>query len=302
MELHQLRYFERVATYESISRAADELHITQPALSKSIAKLEEELGTKLFEREGKRLSLNNEGRFLLQGVQKCLRDLDDTARSLSQLATGHEGTLRIGVFGPQHEALACTVAFMESSPNVRVVFDARQSYVGHYPAREYDVLFYAQGEMFKDVIGVPYSSNRLMVALPEGHELAGQGSVSLDELKDEQFIFMNTTAGIYEQSYRLCLDSGFYPLVRAVVSSGAAQIAMIRAGFGIGLVDGLMQQNGIPGLALLELESALPEQVLCFACTDVESLSPVAHRFIEHVFAFFGIPYDYRAKMQLRLN
>ena len=60
MNLLQMEYFELVATYQSISRAAEELHVSQPALSNALAKLEDELGVRLFDRVGKKLVLNQQ--------------------------------------------------------------------------------------------------------------------------------------------------------------------------------------------------------------------------------------------------
>ena len=302
VELHQLRYFECIARYESISRASSELHITQPALSKSIAKLEDELGVKLFSREGKRLALNDQGVFFLHTVEKVLRDLDDSAMSLVRLTAGLEGNVRVGVFGPQQDALACTVMFMQENPGVRVVFDARQSSASRHLMREYDVVFYSAGRAFDDISGISYAVNSLKIAVSPDHRLAGRESVSLEELKDDQFIFTNTTAGVYEQSYQLCIESGFYPAVRAVVTSGAAQIAMIRAGLGVGLVDGMMQVSGMPGIALLDMQVDLPDRMLCFASGPYDSLSPIARRFVDHTFAYFDIPLDDRAKARLSSN
>lgn len=83
MEIHQLKYFICVAKLESISKAATTLHLSQPALSKSIAKLEDELGVLLFDRSGKRLHLNDRGRLFLEGAEKALRELDSAAASVS---------------------------------------------------------------------------------------------------------------------------------------------------------------------------------------------------------------------------
>ena len=107
---------------------------------------------------------------------------------------------------------------------------------------------------------------------------------------------------MYEQSYQLCIDSGFYPAVRAVVTSGAAQIAMIRARLGVGLVDGMMQASGMPGIVLLDMRVDLPDRMLCFASGPYDSLSPIARRFVDHAFAYFEIPFDNRAKARLSSN
>ena len=85
MELQQLKYFEVVAKYENMTRAAAELHIAQPAVSQSISRLEDELDTRLFDRKGKRISLNAQGRFLLERLPEMLRpfsSLKDTASLL----------------------------------------------------------------------------------------------------------------------------------------------------------------------------------------------------------------------------
>ena len=296
MELYQLRYFERVAYYESISRAAAELHLTQPALSKSIAKLEEELGVKLFDRDGKRLHINECGIFFLRSVERILWDLDDSARSLARLTEGLEGNLRIGIFGPQQGALACAVSFMQQNPGIRVAFDARQSTATRHLVREYDVVFYQEGRMFDDLSGISYATSHLKLAVPNDHPLARCGIVALSDLKDEQFIFSNTTAGVYELGYQLCMQSGFYPAIRAVTSSGAAQIEMIRAGLGIGFVDGLMQEQGIEGLTTVDLDIGSVDQALCFACAPFSSLTPIAQRFVTFAFEHFGIPFDARAQ------
>lgn len=82
MELTQLKYFKKVAQHQSVSMASDELHISQSALSRSIAKLEEELGVRLFDRNGKRIALNKDGESFLVDVNRILDDIDDSVRSL----------------------------------------------------------------------------------------------------------------------------------------------------------------------------------------------------------------------------
>lgn len=81
MELHQLRYFVQVAKLESASQAAETLHVSQPALSRSISKLEGELGATLFDRVGRRLLLNDRGRMYLRSVEGLLRGLSEANAS-----------------------------------------------------------------------------------------------------------------------------------------------------------------------------------------------------------------------------
>ena len=82
MDLLQLRYFQAVARYEHISRAAEELRIAQPSLSRAIARLEAELGSPLFDRQGRRIRLNQYGAMFLRHVDRALSELDDGRRAL----------------------------------------------------------------------------------------------------------------------------------------------------------------------------------------------------------------------------
>ena len=115
MEIHQLKYFICVAKLESISKAATMLHLSQPALSKSLAKLEDELGVQLFDRLGKRLHLNDRGKLFLKGAEKALRELDGAAASVSAGAGSLQGSLSVGVFGVQDSAISCVQRFMQAN-------------------------------------------------------------------------------------------------------------------------------------------------------------------------------------------
>lgn len=295
MELHQLRYFVQVAKLESLSQAAEVLHVSQPALSKAIAKLEAELGTQLFDRVGKRVYLNDRGRLYLQGVEKSLRVLSEANATVGGRSGETSGSLAVGVFGPQFEALECVTSYMQAHPHVFVTFDARHQTMTSQVTRLFDMVYYPEGPSFDGIAGVPYRRNRLMVCVNREHPLAGMGSVDLIQFKDDPFIFMNTTAGDYERSYRLCLENGFSPRVRAVTSSGAAQMRLIQEGLGVGLVDSMRVNAGRRSTVLLELKGPALDQVQCFACRPVHLLSPTARGLLDHTLGFFGADPAYAA-------
>ena len=89
MELLQLRYFCMVAKYQNMTKAAAELMISQPALSKTISALEKEIGTPLFERRSRSIYLNRAGELFYQKVDQSIKELDDTVRELSNEPFGH---------------------------------------------------------------------------------------------------------------------------------------------------------------------------------------------------------------------
>ena len=302
MELHQLRYFVQVAKLESVLRAAEVLHVSQPALSKAIMKLEEELGARLFDRVGKRIYLNNKGRVFLEGVEKSLRALGETTLLLSESADSAQSSLNVGVFGPQAAAMDCVARFMQANPRVRITFEARQHSSSSHVMRDFDLVFFPADASFGELAGIPYERNRTRICVPASHPLAGAGSVDLIQFRDEPFIFVNTTAGMYERSFKMCIDSGFSPWVRAITTSGAAQMRFIQEGLGVGFVDTSRVRAGRGSTAILDLNLPLSEEALCFGCRPVRMLSSTARRFLEFTFDFFEIPYTDEALARFDAN
>ncbi len=97
MDLQQLRYFQTVARLQNMRKAADELSIAQPAISKAIARLEKELGVPLFNRVGRQIQLNQFGRVYLQRVQRIFDELESGQREVNDLAGPEQGYVGLAV-------------------------------------------------------------------------------------------------------------------------------------------------------------------------------------------------------------
>lgn len=294
MELYQLTYFERIARCESVSRAAEELHISQSALSKAVAKLEAELGVELFDRVGKRLVLNDRGAFYLQNVTKLLEDANESANALRRFDEVGDESVKISVCGPQKEALNCTTEFMYTEPNVRITFDVRHTLDKRYSLWSSDVVFYPMGNPFDISVGIPYSVRRLNMAVSQSHPLAGTDKASISQFKDDQFILLNEPHEIYETSYRLCLDNGFPPIVRAITSNKAALLEFVRKGFGVGLLDQNSSGQNMSGTRFVKLTNDTTIQTLCFAHRRPDRMSPAARRYVDFVCEHFKVPESQR--------
>jgi LysR family transcriptional regulator, benzoate and cis,cis-muconate-responsive activator of ben and cat genes len=122
MELRHLRYFVAVAEAENVSRAALKLHVSQPALSRQIRDLEDELGFRLLERTAKSVSLTEAGRVFLDESRAVLQRADDAIRVARAAASGGHGELHVG-YAPTLAAriLPATLrAFQATTPGVRV--------------------------------------------------------------------------------------------------------------------------------------------------------------------------------------
>ena len=93
MELTQLRYFKKVAKTEHITKAAEELHITQPALSRTISRLEEQVGVRLFDRNNNKIRLNSFGYVFLKRVERAFSELDDGLKEVSDMYSLDKGKI-----------------------------------------------------------------------------------------------------------------------------------------------------------------------------------------------------------------
>ena len=97
MELQQLRYFAIAAKYQHITRAANELHVAQPAVSGTIKRLENELGVSLFEKNGRNIALTREGELFYGKIKKILNELDHLPEVLRNEKNRRENTVKINV-------------------------------------------------------------------------------------------------------------------------------------------------------------------------------------------------------------
>lgn len=289
MELYQLRYFSRAAKYESVSKAAADLHVSQPALSKSISKLEAEMGVELFDRTGKRFVLTDSGRYFQRRIDQIIRDLEDGVEATRQMGDDIEENIVVGVFGPQRPALRCIEGYMRANPTVQVTMRSKQQFKTQPIMHEFDCVFYPAGSSFDSLSGKPYARTSMKVIAPRNHPLARNDTVKVEDLRNEAFILLESTSGILERSYKMCQNAGFYPNVRAIVTSRIAQAYLVSAGHGIGLTDGLVTEGNLEDYAIIDLESDVPEQDLCVAFRPEASLSPAALRFTEFTQSFFGL-------------
>ena len=138
MNLEQLRYFVTIAQLENVSRAAEVYHLSQSSLSKMISKMENELGTPLFERNGKRIRLNAAGTRFLEGSLMILQEADRTVSDLQMLSGEEALTIRVGFAGRINDLINCIHDFKAIHP--RMQFDLRSDieWIEHLDINDYD--------------------------------------------------------------------------------------------------------------------------------------------------------------------
>jgi len=234
MELLQLQYFIELARMEHVTEAAKSLHVTQSSLSKTLQRLEEDLGVPLFDRKGRRLQLNEFGRSFLIRAERALFELEQGRQEISDLSKREQVILELAV------TTASTLPnilreFRKKLPNI-------QFHVQMLTMKE-TIILLRRGEVdfclsSPSIQGDDFESqvvymDPILVAVPKGHPLAERKSVSLIELKDEQFVGIKKGFGTRDFIDSICKSVGFSPKYVYEGDEPARLSSLVEAEIGI---------------------------------------------------------------------
>ncbi|MFE0171314.1 LysR family transcriptional regulator [Streptomyces sp. NPDC059002] len=245
MDLLQLRYFQAVARYEHISRAAQELRVAQPSLSRTIARLEADLGTPLFDREGRRIRLNQYGAIFLRHVDRALSELDDGRRALRDARD--TGLGRVGIASETLLTISPLLgSFRAAYPraDVRLYQSDAEEMDRQLRAGEVDFCVASQPLTGANLESIELAREEVLLAVPFGHWLDGRESVTIPEIADEPFV--STRRGHWQRALldKLFAAEGLTPVLSCEGNEPAASQNMISAGLGIGLIPAMSRQAG----------------------------------------------------------
>jgi DNA-binding transcriptional LysR family regulator len=251
MDLKQLRYFVTVAETGHITRAAARLGMQQPPLSQQIRALEKTLGTELFHRHPKGVSLTDAGEMLLADSRRLLEDASAVRARMHAVAKGHAGVLNVG-FTSSAAAHAFTPRVLREcrSTYPDIALQIREDHAAGLTAA------LATGALHCAFLRVPVAQpagvrfdavlrEPVLVALPVRHPLLERRSrsLSLQQLKGERFILVRQSGapGLYAQLLALCEEQGFTPHVAHEVQRMMTALNLVAAGDGITIVPASMR-------------------------------------------------------------
>ena len=189
---HALRYFATVAEEGQFSRAAEKLHIAQPALSQAMARLESDLGFKLLDRHSRGVTLTPAGEMFLEKAREALAAEDDALSTAGSLARNLEGAVAFGYLGlpPALTHPGLIEAFAKTHPEVEI-----RAHELPFPTvstaswlREVDAAIATRPTADPEVQMQPLSAEPRVVLAPKDHRFAGRADLSVVEVLDETFI------------------------------------------------------------------------------------------------------------------
>lgn len=257
LELRQLEYFVRVARLQHVTKAAEELHVAQSAVSRQIHRLEEELGIRLFMQRGRNVQLTPVGQLFLRRAEAVLGDLDRAVMEIHEFLDPEVGEIRLGF--PHslgiHVVPQVVAAFRKLHPNVKFRF--RQ---GMYPSlirdivdAEVDLAFISPyPEKSDQVTGEVVLTEELFAILPDTHKLAMKDSIMLSELKNETFVLFSSGYSLRPIVWDACKEAGFTPKIGFEGEEAGTIRGLVAAGMGVSL---------LPKMAMYETSSMMPAVV-----------------------------------------
>lgn len=277
MELRHLRYFVAVADVCHFGRAAERLHVAQPALSQAIRQLEAELDVTLFNRTTRQVSLTPAGEFLQAEAARILGALDTSIRGVRRISAGRHGLLRLGLTG--------TASFSHLPVIARVVKRELPGVVLEISA---DLLTPAQCDRLRagtldlgvlrppaageDITLRPLDVEPLVLAVPADHRLAAEPVVAMADLRSEPFVaYSARDSAVNEAVLRGCRAAGFVPRREHEAPGTAVLLALVAAGLGVAVVPASVRALPLDGVVFRDLLDAGSVELALAHRTDEEN-------------------------------
>lgn len=256
-----------------MTRSAQRLHVAQPALSRTVHHLEEELGCRLFERAGRSMVLTQEGKIAQRRLQRASAELDVLREDLEGLRENRAHTVRVQMGAASY-----------------LVVEAISSWMGEHPDRRIRLVQNEGGEGTADVsvdcpinpdqTAEPHQSlfhEEVLIAVPQ-HALAAQEAVPLSDLRDASFISLAGSRTFRQVCDALCARHGFRPAVSLESDNPAVVRKMIALGLGIGFWPawswGPLKGEGVE---LRHLAAPDFQRTIVVSCCSDEGASFYAH-------------------------
>lgn len=267
----QLRVFEAVARHLSYTRASEELHLTQPAVSMQIRQLEEQVGLPLFEQLGKRISLTDAGREMYHYSCEIARQIGEAQMVLDEMKGLKRGRLTITVASTaNYFAPHLLAAFCSRHDHVTVSLDVsnREALLKQLADNDKDLAIMGRPPEGLDLVAQPFLENPLVVIADPNHPLAGERAIPIERLREESFIIREQGSGTRIATERFFEKRGERLTTAMEMSSNEAIKQAVQAGLGLGVVS----------LHTLEMELALKR----LAVLDVEGFPIMRHWYVVH--------------------
>lgn len=294
MNLYHLRYFVTLAHFEHYTKAAEELSITQPSLSNAISLLEDELGVRLFEKEGRNIVLTKYGKTFLTSVEQSLHILDSSVKEMKTIGMG-EGVIDLGFLTTlgTHFIPKLSQDFSLNNINQDIRFNfysapTTADILKDLKEKKYDIAFCSKVDKEKSIEFIPVAKQKLVLIVPLGHPLSNKKSIDLrDTLEYPQIVFSE------KSGLRVIIDDLFKkidekPTISYEIDEDQVIAGLVSKNFGIAIVP-YMPILEFMDVKSLEIRYPSWERNFYLATLKDSYLSPSVKNFKKYVLDNYNI-------------
>ncbi|MBI4856116.1 MAG: LysR family transcriptional regulator [Acetobacterium woodii] len=240
MDYHQLKYFQKLADIGNYTKAADELDLSQSALSRSILRLEEEIGVPLFQRKSRGVVLNRYGEIFLKSANKALGEIDEAKQAISNLVDPTQGTISLGFIQPLGSSYIPDLisAFQKEHPGIKFQLnqDNTRNILNGIESGEIDVGFCSPPEASEGLSTLHIMYQELFLIVPKSHPLSNRKKIDLHEVAGDPFILFKPESSLHDVIAKLFQDAGFRPMMSFEVYDERTVAGLVGANLGVALI------------------------------------------------------------------
>lgn len=287
MNLQQLEYFKIIAEVENFTTASNLLSVSQPALSKSISKLEEELEVPLFEKNGRNIKLTHFGKTFLSHTNIALLEIEKGIKELKELVNPNTGSISISSTSSIGTYFMPFIIsnFLNKNPNTKFQFshDSVKNIICNLKSRKIDLGFYECIDTVNipnEIESIPIKKEEYVLIVPKNHYLSKRTKVSLKELENESFV-----AFCVENKDKLLSYSdflGYIPKISIRPSESSMLEGLVAAGGGISIVPNTPFIN-TNTVSILNIEEKIEDKIIYMGWLKNSYMSPIAKIFKDYV-------------------
>ncbi|MBU3146095.1 LysR family transcriptional regulator [Clostridium sp. CF012] len=251
MDCNQLKYFQTLSSICNFTKAADELTLSQSALSRSISRLEDELGVPLFERKSHGVVLNRYGEVFLKHANQALWEIDKAKQEINNMVDPFHGNISLGFIQTLGSSFIPNLIseFQKQKPGIgfQLTQDTTKKILSQIESAEIDVGFCAPQEPIKNLSSFPIMNEELFLIVHKNHWLADKEEVNLCEVATDPFVLYRPETALHDVVQTLCLDAGFHPTMSFEAFEERTVAGLVGANLGVALVPFL------PGLDMQKI-------------------------------------------------
>ena len=286
MEFLQLKYFKEVAELQHITEAAKKLHIAQPALSKVIKSLETELGVLLFDRIGKNIYLNENGKILLKYTYDIFSSLDNAEREIKSSSKFIQQTITLSMRAASKLLPDLLSKFKQRHPDIRFEITLHE----HTDTKQspWDLCINSTLEPPMGNNSIVLLKEDLYFALPSNHRLAKQDEIQLKDISAEPFISFHKDSSLSNITTILCNRAGFKPNIVLESDDPATIRGLINMGLGVSFIPNITWKGfADSNIRLLRIADIPCQRYITLTTSEQRYLSKSVLTFKEYLIDYF---------------